>query len=39
MLSRNTGLKVKEPGFSYIVVKLLNPTNKAYRSNKKKILN
>lgn len=39
MLSKNTGVRVRGPAYRHIVVKLLNHTNKAYRSNKKKSLN
>lgn len=39
MLSRNTGGRVKGPVSRYVVIKLLNPTNEAFRSNKKELLN
>lgn len=37
MLSKNIGVRMRAAVPRHIVVKLLNPTNKTYRSNKKKI--
>lgn len=39
MLSRNTKVRVKGPVSRYVVIKLLNPTNKAFRSSKQELLN